>query len=457
VTTAPGSGPRRLALVQPIGRPSGDGHHREQAEARHEAVGPLREAFGCDKTAARMSSAILSRSLMAYLASRFCAATAMTMLRAGIAWHVFALTGSPFHLGLIGVVQFLPALGLVLVAGALADAHDRRGIMAIAQAVALAAALVLWRATGGGTVTVATLYAGIFVIAAATTFDGPARAALLPTLVPRDVFPRAVTIASTNQALAFATGPALCGLLIAAAGIAAVYAAYVALLCGSLALLALVRAGHGEARRGAATWGAIREGLAFVRSRPVVLGCMVLDMFAVIFGGAAALLPVYATEILRVGPRGYGLLSASLEIGALLTALVLMLRPPIRRTGTALLVAVGVYGLATIAFGLSRWFPLSVAAYMLVGAADQVSVVMRATAIQLSTPDALRGRVSAVSLLFIGASNQLGAAESGFVAALTGAPFAVVSGGLGCLAVLAAVAWRIPELRAYRLDRVARG
>src|SRR5262249_23504544 len=161
---------------------------------------------------------------------------------------------------------------------------------------------------------------------------------------------------------------------------------------------------------------------------------------AVIFGGAAALLPIYATEILHVGPRGYGLLSASLEIGALLTALVLIVRPPIRRTGAALFVAVGIYGLATIVFGASRWFPLSVAAYMLVGAADQVSVVMRATAIQLSTPDALRGRVSAVSLLFIGASNQLGAAESGFVAALTSAPFAVVSGGLGCLLVLAVVA-----------------
>jgi MFS family permease len=403
-----------------------------------------------------MPSVLRSRSVVAYLASRFCAATAMTMLRAGVAWHVFALTGSPFHLGLIGLVQFLPALGLILVAGALADAHDRRLIMATAQAVALAAALVLWSATTSGIITLVLLYAVILAIAGATTFDGPARAALLPTLVPRDVFPRAVTIASTNQALAFATGPALCGLLIAAAGIASVYVAYVALLCASLAMLPLVRPGWGDARRGAATWGAIREGLGFVRSRPVVLGCMVLDMFAVIFGGAAALLPVYATEILHVGPRGYGLLSASLEIGALLTAVVLMTRPPIRRTGAALLVAVGVYGLATIAFGLSRWFPLSVLAYMLVGAADQVSVVTRATAIQLSTPDALRGRVSAVSLLFIGASNQVGAAESGFVAALTSAPFAVVSGGVGCLLVLTAVAWRIPELRAYRLDRIAR-
>jgi MFS family permease len=180
---------------------------------------------------------------------------------------------------------------------------------------------------------------------------------------------------------------------------------------------------------------------------------MTLDMFAVIFGGAAALLPIYATDILHVGPRGYGLLSASLELGALATSLLLTLLPPIRHAGRALLVAVGVYGLATIVFGLSRWFPLSVAAYVLVGVADQVSVVMRSTAIQLSTPDALRGRVSAVNMMFIGASNQLGAAESGFVAALTSAPFAVVSGGLGCLVVLAVVATVLPELRAYRIDR----
>ncbi len=197
----------------------------------------------------------------------------------------------------------------------------------------------------------------------------------------------------------------------------------------------------------------IREGVRFVRSRPVILGCMTLDMFAVIFGGATALLPVYATEILHVGPRGYGLLSSALEVGALLTSLVLIARPPIRHAGRALLVAVGVFGIATIVFGLSRSFPLSLAAYMLVGVADQVSVVMRSTAIQLSTPDELRGRVSAVNLLFIGASNQLGAAESGFVAAATSATFAVVSGGLAALCVLAVVVWRIPELRAYRVDR----
>jgi hypothetical protein len=162
---------------------------------------------------------------------------------------------------------------------------------------------------------------------------------------------------------------------------------------------------------------------------------------------------VYATEILHVGPRGYGILSASLETGALLSSLVLIARPPIVRAGRTLLVAVAVYGVATIVFGLSRWFPLSVAAYMLVGVADQVSVVLRSTIIQLSTPDELRGRVSSINMIFIGASNQLGAVESGFVAALTSAVFAVVSGGFGCLAVVALVATRMPELRRYRIVR----
>jgi MFS family permease len=360
-------------------------------------------------------SEVLSRTVVVYLGSRFCVGTAMMMLRAAIAWHVFEITRSPFHLGLIGLVQFLPAFALTLVAGALADSADRRRIMMTAKL--------------------------------------EARMASLPSLVGRLAFPRVATIASTNQALAFATGPALGGLLIADFGIAAAYAAYVVLILTALTLLAVLPSPPAAPSGRGVSLAVIREGLQFVRSRPVVLGCMTLDMFAVIFGGATALLPVYASEILHVGPRGYGLLSSALEVGALCTSLVLMTMPPIRRAGRTLLFAVGMYGLATIVFGLSRSFPLSLLAYMLVGVADQVSVVMRSTTIQLSTPDELRGRVSAVNLLFIGASNQLGAAESGFVAAATSATFAVVSGGIASLVVLALVAWKIPELGKYRIDR----
>jgi MFS family permease len=272
-------------------------------------------------------------------------------------------------------------------------------------------------------------------------------------IVPREAFPRAVTIASTNQALAFATGPALAGVLIAAAGPASVYGAYALLLCGSIAGLFFLPPVRPEGPRRAPTLRAIAEGLAFVRRRRIVLACMLLDMLAVIFGGVTALLPIYANEILRVGPRGYGLLTSSLELGALSTSIVLIGLPPIRRAGLALLIAVSVYGLATIVFGLSRWFPLSIAAYVLVGVADQVSVVMRSTTIQLSTPDELRGRVSAINMMFIGASNQLGAAESGFLAALTSAPFAAVSGGVASLVVVAIIAAQLPELRRYRTDR----
>jgi MFS family permease len=195
----------------------------------------------------------------------------------------------------------------------------------------------------------------------------------------------------------------------------------------------------------------IREGLAYVRRHQVILGCMTLDMFAVIFGGASALLPIYANDILDVGASGYGLLTSSLEIGALIMSLVLIVLPPLAHAGRALLLGVAVYGVATIVFGFSRSFPLSLLAYVIVGVGDQVSVVMRATIIQLATPDELRGRVSSVNMVFIGASNQLGAAESGFVAALTNATFSVVSGGVGCLLVLVVVALTLPEVRRYRI------
>lgn len=395
---------------------------------------------------------MLPRDFRLYLVSRFCTGTAMTMLRAAIAWHVFALTGSAFHLGLIGLVQFIPAVGLSLLGGAVADTYDRRKVMMCAQALALTCATVLFWETERGTITLLLLYAMVFLVAVATAFDSPSRAALLPSLVSIDFFPRAVTIASTNQALAFVSGPALGGFVIASSGVAGVYGLYAGLVVSSVATLAFVRPQPRGAARRSISVKAIHEGLTFVRRRQVLLGCMALDMLAVIFGGANALLPIYANEILHVGARGYGLLTASLELGALLTSLVLTVLPPIQRTGRALLIAVSAYGVFTVLFGLSRSFPLSVLFYMGVGVADQVSVVMRSTMIQLATPDALRGRVSSVAFIFIGASNQLGAVESGLVAALTSATFAVVSGGAGCLAILALVAAKLPELRGYRVD-----
>jgi MFS family permease len=384
-----------------------------------------------------------------YLASRFFSGTAMMLLRTAVSWHVYELSHSAFQLGMIGLIQFIPVLPFSLVAGAVADVVDRRRLVFVAQLVPLFCSLALCVATFSGIASLPVLYAAIALAAVASVFEAPARASILPQLVPRELFPRAVTVSATAIWLAFATGPMLMGFAAAQGGIAAAYGLHSVLVAGSLvSLLKLPPLGAATSAR--ISWGVIREGLVFVWQSPVVLGCMTLDMFAVILGGATALLPIYAQDILSVGELGYGLLSASLELGALAMSAALIFLPGFRRAGTALLGAVAVYGVATIVFGLSRWFPLSVLAYMVAGMADAVSVVLRGTAIQLSTPDALRGRVSSVNFIFIGASNQLGAAESGFLASLTNATFAVVSGGVGCLLVVALVAWRMPALRSYR-------
>ncbi len=391
------------------------------------------------------------RDFWFYLLSRFAAATALTLLRATVGWHVFELTRSPFYLGVVGLAQFVPAFSLLLAGGIVADRYERRRVVICAQMVPFVGALLIALATSAERVTVAHLLAFVACVAGAAAFDNPARASLLPNLVAPAIFPKAVTIATTIQALAFASGPMLSGFAIARFGIAPAYGLVSALLAVAVVALSRVRPSRPRGLSQTLSWSTVREGLEFVFRRPVIWGCMVLDMLAVIFGGAVALLPVYANEILAVGAHGYGVLSASLEIGALVTSLFLVSRPPIQRAGSALLWAVATFGFATIVFGLSRWFPLSVAAYMVAGMADQVSVVLRSTIIQLNTPDALRGRVSAVNFMFINASNQLGAAESGFVAALTSPTFSVVSGGVVCLLVVLLVARKVPNLRGYRI------
>jgi MFS family permease len=397
-------------------------------------------------------TALRQRDLLAFVASRFFSGAAMTLLRATFAWQIFQITGSAFQLGLIGLVQFVPTLLFSLVAGAIADTYDRRRVVMVAQAVALLGAATLYVATRDGAIALPLIYAIIFLAATASSFEGPSRAALLPTLVPRALFPSAVVVHSMVQNLSWVTGPLLMGFVIAAWGVAAAYLTDAILVALSLVCLSRIRPRPDGAVRGVVSLPAIREGLRFVRTRQAVLGAMTLDMFAVIFASATALLPIYATEMLSVGARGYGLLSSAMEIGTVTMSVLLFALPPIQRPGRALLVAVGVYGVATIVFGLSRSFPLSVAAFVVAGMADQVSMVARAVIIQLSTPDELRGRVSSVNLIFIGASNQLGAVESGFVAALTNATFSVVSGGVACLVALAVIAFRMPELCSYRVQ-----
>jgi len=260
-----------------------------------------------------------------------------------------------------------------------------------------------------------------------------------------------VTLNSTLQSLSSVSGPAVAGLLIAWQGIGPAYGAHLGLILVSMLVLVQLHVQHSsEAARAGMRLDAIRDGLAYLRSNPVVLGAMTLDMFAVLFGGAKALLPIYAVDILHADAAGYGLLTASLDVGALIAAVLLVALPTPTHTGRALLASVAAFGLATIGFGLARSLPLSILAYAAVGAADQVSVVMRLNTIQLTIPDELRGRITAVNFVFVNASNQIGGLESGVVATLTSAMFAVVSGGFACLAVVALVGWRVPALRNHR-------
>jgi MFS family permease len=375
------------------------------------------------------------------------------MLQTIMLWQVYDISGSALNLGLLGIARLLPSLSLGLIGGAVADSYSRRNIVLITQTVPLACSLVLATSTIGGWVTLELIYGLVVILGAGAAFEGPARAALLPAIVRPETFANAVNITQTMQSLAFVTGPTLGGALIAAAGVGVGYAVFTGLSVLSLLAMSFVRYRPIEMPKRALSLEAIKEGVRFVRQRQELLGAMTLDMFAVIFGGVKALMPVYAVDVLHVGATGYGILQASFEVGAFAASFVLLMRRPIERTGLALIWSVVLFGAATIVFGLSRNFYLSVLVYTLIGAADQVSVVMRSTTIQLATPDDLRGRVSAVNQVFIQSSNQLNAVESGLVASLTNAVFAVVSGGFGTLAVVGVVAWRMPALRRYRVPR----
>ena len=393
-------------------------------------------------------------SVRAYLGSRFFSRLARSLLGATLAWHVWKLTGSYFWLGAIGFVEFLPVIPVSLYAGAFADNHERRSIVLATQAVSLLGALGLALAAGqaGLAFEREIVLGAAFVLAVATSFENPAGASILPSLVPRELFASATVVSANARNVAGVSGPVLMGAITGSLGIAAAYAISALCLALSVGLLWRVRMPVFEwvgSRN--VSLSAIREGIAFVRSQPAILGSMTLDMFAVIFAGATALLPVYADEILGVGAFGYGLLSASLQIGTMTMAVLLLVLPPIERPGRALIASVLVFGTSTIVFGLSRSFPLSLAAFIVAGMADQVSMVARSIILQLSTPDHLRGRVNSVNMVFIGASNELGSAESGFLAALTSATFSVVAGGVACLGILGVVNRRVPEIRAYRL------
>ncbi|HEV2395119.1 MAG TPA: MFS transporter [Verrucomicrobiae bacterium] len=394
-----------------------------------------------------------NRDLLLYLVGRFMSSLGQQMLTVAVGWELYERTNSALALGLVGLTQMVPMILFTLPAGHVADNHDRKRIIVLMTfLIGLASLGLTWISSRHADVF--WIYFCLFVAGTARTFLWPASSAFLPHLVSRQQFSKAVTWSSGSFQLSSVVGPAAGGALIAATHSAApVYAANAAasLLC--LTLISLVSRSHVVAIKEKMTLKNLIVGFNFVFSNPIILGTITLDLFAVLLGGATALLPVYAKDILRAGPRGLGFLQAALPLGSLVCALFLAHRRPLQKAGRTMLWAVAIFGLTTIVFGFSRWFWLSMLMLFVCGAVDNISVVVRHTLVQLLTPDEKRGRVSAVNSLFIGTSNELGGFESGTVAYWLGPVFSVVSGGIGTVLVVIAVAVLWPQIRAYgRLD-----
>ncbi len=372
-----------------------------------------------------------------------------------VAWQVYALTRDPLSLGLIGLAEAVPFIGVALIAGHVADRINRLRISLSALVVLLGCSgALLGFAVRPGAVTASRIwpiYAVIFLSGIARSFLQPARSALSADLVPRALYANAVTWRSSTWQLAAVLGPALGGLIYGFAGLRASYLTDVVLMAAGL--VAMTRIRYSAQPRAPSTESfleSLSAGLRFVRGEPILLGALTLDLFSVLFGGATALLPVFAAEILHVGPQGLGLLRAAPAVGAVIMSVVLAHRPPLQRAGRTLFGNVALFGLTMIGFGLSRDFLLSLALLALSGMADTVSVVVRSTLLQLGTPSHLLGRVLAVNSIFIGSSNEIGAFESGVAARILGTVHSVVLGGLATLAVVGVTASRVPELRRLR-------
>ena len=377
---------------------------------------------------------------------------AYQMLAVAVGWHIYELTSSPLDLGLIGLAQFMPSIALVLIVGHVADRYDRRQISRITMTIGILASMALAMASAMGEITQFAIFGAVVVIGAARAFQNPAMQSLLPALIPQRELSRAIAASASATQAAVIGGPALGGMLFAF-GPPTVYAVCAALYASGVVLMSRMRVDHTPGKRTPATLASLFKGIAYIRGHPVMLGVISLDLFAVFLGGATALLPVYARDILHIGPWGLGILRSATAVGALAMALWLARHPLQGGVGRLMFTAVAVYGAATIAFGVSTVFVLSFAALLVMGAADMVSVVIRSSLVQLGTPDDMRGRVNAVNTMSIGASNQLGEFESGVTATWFGTVPAVVIGGLGTLAVVGLWMRLFPRLARYdRLD-----
>ncbi|MBA6134388.1 MULTISPECIES: MFS transporter [Pseudomonas] len=374
------------------------------------------------------------RPFLAFWLARVFTASGFQMLTVAIGWHLYQLTGNVLDLGLVGLVEFAPRVLFMLHTGHVADRYDRRKVAALCQSLQGLIALALAVGSATDNVTRELIFALAFLLGATRSFEMPATQALLPNVVPPGLFPRAVAASASATQSATIVAPAVGGFLYAFGSIW-VYGPTVALYAIACILTLSLQARGQVTQRGRASIESLLAGIRFIRSRPDILGAISLDLFAVLLGGATALLPVFAKDILLTGPLGLGLLRSAPAVGALLMSLWLARFPFERNVGRTMFTAVGIFGVATIAFGLSTSFWFSLAVLVVLGAADMISMVIRSSFVQLETPDEMRGRVSAVNGLFIGASNQLGEFESGVTAHWFGTVPAVVMGGVGTLLV----------------------
>jgi len=373
----------------------------------------------------------------------------LQMQKVAVGWEVYERTGSALNLGFVGLVQYLPQLALVAVAGHVTDIYNRKHVLMGAVLLsALAAVVLAVNAVMHGPIFV--IYACLFAAGTARAFWMPARSAFLPRIVPMSIFSNAVSWNTSGFEIASFIGPAIGGLLIGyAGGVMTVYLIDAVVMVAFTLLVSRIPYKHEPQPKTPLTLGSLLAGARFVWKTKTVFAVMMLDMFGVMLGGATALMPIYAKDILHVGASGLGWLLGAPSAGAITAAITQAHRGPLQRAGRTILVAVTFFGAATVIFGISRSFPLSLLMLFVLGVCDNISVVVRSTLIQTSTPDEMRGRVSALNGLFIGTSNELGGFESGAVANLFGPVFSVVSGGVGTIIVVAIIAWLSPELRKY--------
>lgn len=394
---------------------------------------------------------IQQRPFVLFWLARIAATIGYQMMALVIGWKIYEITGSAFDLGLVGLILFIPAVLLTLLVGHSADRYDRRRIVQLAQSVYAVAAILVTAGTYFDLLSRELLFFAVFMIGCARAFELPTGHALVPAMVPTRLLPRAVAAWSSANQVAVISGPALGGLIYAVTPIAVSAICAVAFMI-SVILVSLIRIRTNVvANQEPPTWNSVLAGFHYIARRRRLLGVISLDLFVVLLGGVTALLPIFAKDILDVGPVGLGLLRSAPAVGALTTAIVLSHFPIERHIGVKMFGAVAIYGIATITFGLSTWFPLSLVALVFLGASDAVSVVIRFTLVQLETPEEMRGRVSAINYLFVGSSNTLGEFESGAVAAWLGAVPSVLIGGIGSLVIAATWMGLFPDLR--KLDR----